>query len=124
MIAGLLSLALATSPIYTPGAVRSDLALRQMCAVKWGHDRRFVDAKMRAEVARRYGMQRVDPKRYELDHLIPRSLLGADDADNLWPQRWPAAYKKDARERALSKAVCAGTISLKAAQDEMRHWGR
>jgi len=66
--------------------------------------------------------------------LISRELGGADELKNLWPEMWgtPAnpltsrgpfppdvvgAKSKDAVENALHKEVCAGTLTLKEAQD-------
>lgn len=118
----LLLLALAL-PVHTPGVLRP-INGGQVCGTKWGQDRRHVTPRMKREVARRYGIRLEDLKHYEVDHLIPRSLGGADDVDNLWPQPWPEAHKKDKREVEVHRAVCNGEMRLKDAQDEMRHWGR
>jgi hypothetical protein len=57
---------------------------------------------------------------YEEDHLIPLELGGhPTDPKNLWPQpragEYPAA-KKDLVENALHARVCAGAMTLAAAQ--------
>jgi len=75
------------------------------------------------------------PSHYEEDHLISLELGGHPrDPKNLWPEMWgtPAnpltsrgpfrpdvvgAKSKDAVENALHKEVCAGTLTLKEAQD-------
>ena len=59
-------------------------------------------------------------RRCEIDHLIPRSLGGADDVKNLWPQPfgtrpWNAA-RKDRLEVKLSREVCSGKLSLPIAR--------
>lgn len=119
MIAWLL---LALIPTLTPGVVRP-LSLTTICQTKWSVDRRHVTTAMRREVARRYHMPLAHLKYYELDHLIPRSLGGADDALNLWPEDWPDARRKDRLEIALHRAVCAGRLDLLTAQTQMRQWG-
>jgi hypothetical protein len=65
---------------------------------------------------------------YELDHLVPLGLGGASDARNLWPepnQGDPRQFDqhatggsngKDGVESRLNRAVCAGQVTLTAAQ--------
>lgn len=57
---------------------------------------------------------------YELDHLVPLEVGGSNDAGNLWPERNDhpsgAINSKDLVENALNKAVCAGKVTLDAAQ--------
>jgi hypothetical protein len=57
-----------------------------------------------------------DGDRSELDHLVPLELGGANDAANLWPEVGGVPNPKDAVERALHDAVCAGQVTLAAAQ--------
>jgi len=52
----------------------------------------------------------------ELDHEIPLELGGANDARNLWVEAGPLPNPKDAVENALNRAVCDGTVKLRAAQ--------
>lgn len=126
----LLLLAMSISvPQLTPGVVRP-LTKAQICSTAWGKDNRHVTKAMKREVARRYGLKLEDIKARgegpccEMDHQIPREIGGADDVDNLAPQPWLEAHVKDVRENQLHRAVCRGEITLEAAQDEMRHWGR
>ena len=66
---------------------------------------------------------------YEIDHLIPLCLGGADDVSNLWPQprrtiepEWNAEAK-DRLEAKLCTMVCAGTLEVGAAQEAIaRDW--
>ncbi len=57
---------------------------------------------------------------YEEDHLIPLELGGSpSDTKNLWPEPRggaDSASAKDGVENALNKRVCAGTMTLAAAQ--------
>lgn len=54
---------------------------------------------------------------YEYDHLVPLELGGArNDPRNLWPEPGPSPNPKDELESALRDMVCAGQLSLAAAQ--------
>jgi hypothetical protein len=112
----------------TPGVVRP-LTTAQVCATRWSKDARHVTETMKREVATRYGLTRRDITARgrgpccEVDHVIPRELGGADDVLNLQPQPWREAHRKDVDENRLHRAVCAGTITLAAAQQAMRQWG-
>ncbi len=107
------------NPDLTPGAVRP-LTLGTVCTTRWGVDRRHVTTAMRRHVFAAYGIPWERRADYELDHLVPRSLAGADDILNLFPQPWPSARKKDRLEVALGKRVCAGTMTLPQAQRAFR----
>ena len=62
-----------------------------------------------------------DPRDYVMDHVMPLGLGGHPSASaNLRPQRIAEAAAKDIDERRLNRAVCAGRISLPAAQAQMR----
>jgi len=57
---------------------------------------------------------------YEEDHFIPLELGGAPrDPNNLWPQPWDQARRKDRWEYALNRAVCAGRMSLADARHKI-----
>lgn len=105
----------------TPGSVVA-ITTDKLCATKWGLDARFVTDRMKKHTAAAYGVAWDDRGQYIFDHLIPRELGGADDVLNLWPQRYAEAKQKDRDENRLHKAVCAGTITLRAAQAEIRRW--
>lgn len=65
------------------------------------------------------------PGDYEEDHLIPLELGGApSDPANLWPEPWADARLKDELESELRREVCAGRLSLSAAQEQIRTWRR
>jgi hypothetical protein len=54
---------------------------------------------------------------FELDHRIPLALGGApSDERNLELQPWDEAGEKDRIETCLSRAVCAGSITLDEAR--------
>jgi hypothetical protein len=121
-----LLLQLALPNAMTPGLIRG-LTQEQICTTKWGADRRHVTPAMRQEVLRRYRLDHIDTRGKgvccEIDHKVPRELGGADDPSNLWPQPWVEAALKDAEENFYHRAVCAGTMTLFAAQYHFMHWG-
>jgi hypothetical protein len=124
MIALLLALALSVRPHdqLTPGWTRP-LTRVQVCTTKWGKDRRHVTVAMRKRVFAAYGIPWSSRHKYELDHLVPRQLGGADVEANLWPQPWEGrwtARMKDRLENALHRRVCSGTMTLDFAQEAIR----
>lgn len=121
----LLVLALALPNLtLTPGKVRP-LTTETVCATKWGLDARHVTARMRLHVFVAYGIPAAERRRYVIDHLIARELAGADDVLNLWPQPISESRQKDRLwENGLHRQVCAGTLTLAAAQATARRYGR
>jgi hypothetical protein len=80
-----------------------------------------------------YGYTDTSTADYEEDHLISLELGGAPtDPRNLWPEPYTAglsdgrstsAHIKDGFETQLKKQVCAGSLTLAAAQAEIGdHW--
>jgi hypothetical protein len=69
----------------------------------------------------------VDHPLYEVDHLIPLCLGGADTLSNLWPQSlhgsgWNA-IDKDRLEKCACKLACSGTVPQKVLADSIsRNW--
>jgi hypothetical protein len=66
-----------------------------------------------------YGISR-DNGHYEIDHLIPLGIGGADTRENLWPesrdtQPWNAGVK-DRLENFLHNEICARHIAIPDAQ--------
>lgn len=131
MPAGAIDLTLPDHAI-TPGVTKK-ITKAKLCSTKWGRDARHVTAAMKREVFAAYGLSgNTDPactrdghgRACEIDHLISRELGGADDIRNLWPQPYGGepwnAVRKDRLENRLHKEVCAGRITLKQAQKEIR----
>jgi len=57
---------------------------------------------------------------YKEDHFIPLELGGhPTDPRNLWPQPIGQAKRKDRWELGLNRAVCAGRMTLGAAQHKI-----
>jgi hypothetical protein len=73
------------------------------------------------------GLPDSDAGKFELDHYIPLALGGDPRSmNNLWLQPWEGeqgAKKKDRLERRLQVLVCAGSLTLERAREEIsRDW--
>lgn len=56
-------------------------------------------------------------KDYEEDHVVPLEVGGAPrDENNLFPEVWSEAHRKDKIENAYHDAMCAGRITVAQAQ--------
>jgi hypothetical protein len=56
---------------------------------------------------------------YQEDHLISLELGGhPTDPRNLWPEPYPRASDVDQIENELNQQVCAGSLSLREAQEK------
>ena len=105
-------------PGLTPGAAAtSDPAV--FCHDGYSRSQRHTSGRLKAQVYREYGIA-PRTRHYEIDHLIPLSLGGADVAANLWPQSrdtqpWNAEAK-DRLEWRLLRLVCNGQVSAPEAQ--------
>ena len=107
-------------PTLTPGVVRTtDAAV--ICAAgtrqlrHWSRER---DDRILAE----YGLPSGPHPSFEIDHLIPLGIGGADDDKNLWPEprrslepQWNAETK-DRLEWKLRDLICIGQIDVGEAQ--------
>lgn len=108
----------------TPGAVRTTDA-KAICAKGFSTKTvRNVPESEKNAVYKAYGI--APHKDYcggaegcEVDHLISLELGGSNDIKNLWPQSYdehPGAHEKDKLENFLHRQVCAGKMTLPAAQ--------
>jgi len=78
---------------------------------------------VRQAVFHEYGMDRSQPREFEVDHLITPELGGTDDIRNLWPEpyattEWNAHVKDDLEDR-LRQLVCQGKLDLPTAQRDI-----
>jgi hypothetical protein len=124
VILGAASFAAAQLPsgFHTPGAtLRADAA--KVCAADFQASAKPLSRWQRDEALTRYG-QRPEDFTGELDHLIPQSLGGSNDPDNLWPQPAQGKFGPEAKhvlEAKLREMVCAEkTLTLKQAQDALK----
>jgi hypothetical protein len=111
----------------SPGAYYSGLTKVVICSstFRTGAIRNVSDAEKHG-VENEYGLA---AKGYgstlEIDHIVSLELGGSNDISNLFPEkssfagRLPGFHVKDKLENAAHKAVCAGTISLRSAQQQI-----
>jgi hypothetical protein len=108
-------------PRLTPGAVlTTDTAI--VCQHGYSASVRHTSGRMKAAIYREYGIVH-GGGHYEIDHLIPLSIGGADVAANLWPQShdmqpWNADVK-DRLELRLLHLVCHGDVPIAEAQHDI-----
>jgi hypothetical protein len=101
-------------PKVTPGEV---VSTERAAACAQGHTTRPRTADAARRVLDLYGVPWSERGNYEIDHLVPRCLGGADAVLNLWPQPLEEAGRKDQKEREICRAVCdLGTMSIAAGQ--------
>jgi len=106
--------------VLTPGAVL-DVSDTDVCTPGYSKRVRHVTAETKRAVYAEYGITAHAPGDYEVDHLISLEIGGSNSIKNLWPESYLTepwnARVKDKLENRLHQLVCAGTISLKEAQD-------
>jgi hypothetical protein len=125
MLAPAMAVEVWPDPDLTGGSVRVDGHDRLATCEHAREHRGPMNAARRDEILTRYGLPPGTHPGYEIDHLIPLCLGGADDPSNLWPQmrrsiepEWNAEAK-DRLERRLCDRVCAGQLDLGTAQQEI-----
>jgi hypothetical protein len=110
-------------PALTPGAVRTT-DVGEMCS-HGTRDLRYWSRERDDRIMTEYGLPAGAHPDYEVDHLIPLGIGGADDDRNLWPEPrrsvepvWNAE-RKDELEWKLRELVCAGQLDVREAQREI-----
>ncbi|SFW86162.1 hypothetical protein [Amycolatopsis australiensis] len=117
-------------PACTPGALNPDVTQATIgstiCVSGWTATIRpptTYTNSLKQQGIRDYGYADTAMSDYEEDHFLPLELGGAPrDPRNLWPEPHAGSensYTKDSVENAVKKAVCAGRVTLTAAQDAM-----
>jgi len=123
------------NPQFTPGATNPDVTQanihQTICVADWTATVRppadYTD-NLKKEGITQYGYSDPKLKDYEEDHFIPLEIGGnPKDPKNLWPEPYHTkvnkktmgAHQKDKVEDLLKKQVCAGTITLQQAQQEI-----
>jgi hypothetical protein len=104
----------------SPGAVFPDATPAAICVPGYTKQVRSVSTKLKKQIYTAYGMGYPPPTgSYELDHIVPLALGGSNDAANLYPEAKdpaPGFQQKDVVEVYLYEEMCAGHVSLTAAQ--------
>jgi hypothetical protein len=112
----------------SPGAYASTLTAAVLCAPGFHTSTiRHVSASEKAIVEREYGLTaRAYGRTLEIDHIVPLELGGSNAIANLFPERLAArpGYRiKDRLENRVHALVCAGGMTLHAAQTAIaRDW--
>jgi hypothetical protein len=120
-VSALASDAILPNPVFTSGAVlTADLSV--ICQPGYSKSVRHTSGRLKHEIYAEYGLSQKDGN-YEIDHLIPLGIGGADVRQNLWPesrdtQPWNANVK-DQLENYLHGEICAGRIPATEAQQEI-----
>jgi hypothetical protein len=111
----------------SPGAYYSGLTKAVICSAgfRTGRIRNVPDSE-KHQVEVEYGLAPASYGwRLEIDHIVSLELGGSNDIANLFPERAdPAGHQpgfrvKDKLENAVHNAVCAGTIRLRSAQQQI-----
>jgi hypothetical protein len=105
-------------PKLTPGAVVTTNTTI-ICQPGYSRSVRHTSGQLKHQIYVEYGIDR-NAGHYEIDHLVPLGIGGADNRENLWPesrdtQPWNAGVK-DRLENYLHLEVCAGHIAVQDAQ--------
>jgi hypothetical protein len=106
----------------TPGAIFANATVQQICGYGYSSSVRNVPLSEKDQAYAEYGIYHHSSGQYEVDHLIPLELGGANDIANLWPESaspTPGFHQKDEVENYLHDQVCSGTMSLKDAQTQI-----
>jgi hypothetical protein len=111
-------------PRCTPGATAID-DLEILCHQPTTGRRCNFSKATRETIFRAYGLPYPEPKgAYEVDHLIPLELGGANSLANVWPEAAepkPGFHQKDWLENELHRRVCSGEMDLAAARKLIAH---
>ena len=109
------------SSFQTPGS-KGKANEAQVCAADFEASVKPVAKWQRDQALERYG-KRPEDFTGDLDHLIPVSLGGTNDPENLWPiasNKDMGPEQKKALDVKLHQLVCDKTITLKVAQDAIK----
>src|SRR4051812_46604355 len=105
----------------TPGAT-AKVSMKDVCAAGYEATVKPVASWQRNAALEKYGIR---PESFsgELDHLVPVSLGGSNEPDNLWPMHAQGDMTPEAKARLAAKLktmVCDGKMSLKDAQNAFK----
>jgi hypothetical protein len=107
-------------PKLTTGLVRST-TVSEICSTATGELRHW-SRDRGDQIMAEYGLPSGPHPQFEVDHLVPLCLGGADAERNLWPEprRWiePTwnTERKDELEARLCELVCSRALDLREAQ--------
>jgi hypothetical protein len=103
---------------YTPGKA-DKVDQKQLCAATFESSVKPLADWQKNTALERYGV-RPESFNGEMEHLVPVSLGGSNDPDNLYVFHAQGEYTLEAKQRLAAKLhelVCDGKMSVKQAQD-------
>ena len=109
------------NPQLTPGDAL-DVTKADVCTPGYAGKVRDVPTSVKNQVYREYGITSHPAGAYEVDHLISLELGGSNSIKNLWPESYTGAWNahiKDKLEDKMHQLVCAGSLDMKTAQQEI-----
>lgn len=114
-------------PDCTPGAIFPGVDRETICVKGYTKIVRNVSISLKKKIYEAYGFAYPqETGSFEADHLIPLELGGSNDFENLFPESAlprPGYKEKDLVENYLNHEVCAGRLSLSAAQQQIaKNW--
>lgn len=116
-------------PRDAKGEVYKNLTTEELCEKGYTKRVRAVNARLKKEVFKRYGITRGHFKEYEVDHFISLELGGDNSLENLFPQPYEVyltvngkslrmgAREKDVVETNLHRRICNGELTPEQAQE-------
>ncbi len=107
------------NPTTTSGATDGAATQAVVCAAGYSPLAK-VSSSTKHSVFAAYHVKKKARSKYVIDHLVPVSLGGTNDASNLWPQLRTRASKKDSQEVAVRSLVCSNQIDLATGQNAFR----
>jgi hypothetical protein len=105
----------------TPGAVAST-DINEICASGYARRARDVSTSTKNAVYAEYHIATHRTGEYEIDHLVPLGIGGANDIKNLWPQPTdprPGRLEKDTLEDELHRRICDHRVDVRTAQHDV-----
>lgn len=106
-------------PRCSPGVALAGVTAATVCRPGYASSVRNVPAGIERAVYKAYGIVSRSSGQYEVDHVISLELGGSNAAANLYPEAAeprPGFHEKDKVENWLHAQVCAGRLTLAAAQ--------
>jgi hypothetical protein len=111
------------NPILTPGVVASTNKA-EVCEKSYPSRSRNVTTSTKNKVYKAYNVDKEQCSGgCKIDHLIPLSIGGANDQQNLWPHEYGAernVFSKTRLEVRLRKEVCTNDMPIEEAQECIR----
>lgn len=108
--------------IVSTGAINPACTVNDVCPKEDLVQKRPSDSYTNALKAKQIKERGLDASKvYEEDHFIPITLCGCPACpENLWPQPWDEARRKDKDEVRFHRDVCAGVMTLEQAQENIK----